>query len=262
MSIRLFSHNIWNFKTHNRNDLIAGLIRKYDADVCHFQECGPKTSRVGETAIQKLLMPEYAEACLEYAHKNFTPVFYKKDRFSEIDSGYVLFEGKNDADSKSVTWTVLEEKATLKRIAVASTHFWWKADSEEDDLQRVENARCVKKVCDMIESKYNLPVVVSGDLNCGTNSKQGTHGYDEMVKLGLRDLRYIAKETTDMLTHHDYPILNNDGVFEKGVMPVRTLDHAFVSGDYPIEFLKFDVLTEQDALDSSDHCPLLVDFSI
>ena len=262
MNIRLFSHNIWNFDTYNRNGLIAGLIRKYDSDVCHFQECSPRTSRAGETAIQKLLLPEYKEACAEYAHKNFTPVFYKKDRFLEIDSGYILFDGKNDADSKSVTWAVLEDKENGERIAVASTHFWWKYDNEEDDLQRVENARCVKKICSMIEEKYSLPVVVSGDLNCGTNSKQGSHGYDELVRLGMRDVRYIAKETTDMFTHHSYPILNDEGVFEKGVMPKVTLDHAFVSGEFPIEFLRFDVLTEQDALDSSDHCPLLVDFSI
>lgn len=262
INIRLFNHNIWNYKTYNRNGLIAKLVRKYDADICHFQECSPLTSRVGETAIQKLLLPEYAEAAAEHSAVNYTPVFYKKDRFEEIDSGYVLFEGKNDVNSKSITWVVLSEKATGERIAVASTHFWWEYKSEEDDFQRMENARCVKKVCDMIEEKYKLPVIVSGDLNCGKNSSQGQHGYEEMIKLGFRDARYHAKETTDCHTHHAYPVLNDEGIYEKGVMPVRTLDHAFASGNRPVEFKSFKVLTEQDALDSSDHCPMVIDYIV
>lgn len=263
MNVRIFTHNIWNYKTYNRNNLIAKLVRKYDADICHFQECGPLTSRANDTAIQKLLSADYAEAYPKMADKNYTPVFYKKDRFSEVDSGYVLFPGKNDADSKSVTWAVLEEIKTGERIAVASTHFWWQCESEEDSLQRVENARCVKEVCDMIEEKYNLPVIVSGDLNCGINSEQGTAGYDEMVRLGMRDARKFAKETTDCFTWHEYPEFNEEKeIFENGSMPVMTIDHVFVSGNLPIEILKFDVLTEQDALDSSDHCPIISDFNI
>lgn len=262
INIRLYSHNIWNQISFNRNELIKKLIYKYDADICNFQECGPATCRHGENAIHKIISERYAEACIKFSEVNFTPVFYKSERFEEIDSGYVLFEGKNDADSKSITWVVLHDKVSKKKSAVASTHFWWEFASPEDDIQRIENARCVKKVCDQITKKYDLPVIVSGDFNCGMNSDQGLDGYNEMIKLGFIDLRYNAESTTDCFTHHDYPVLNSKNIFEKGNMPVRTLDHAFAFNADRIKFRKFDVLTEQDALDSSDHCPLLIDYDI
>ena len=163
--MRLFDQNIWgNMKPDqciaNRNRLIEGLIKAYDPDVCAFQECNPKTSRAGDTPIAELLSPAYDEVCPEFADRNFTPLFYRRDRVELIDGGWFLFEGKNDKNSKSVTWAILREKKTQKALAVLSVHFWWKWESEEDTAQRRANAAQLVAFCEQLRETYGLPIIV------------------------------------------------------------------------------------------------------
>ena len=126
--MRIYNQNIWGnmkpeHKIANRNLLIHGLISKYDPDVCGFQECNPKTSRAGDTPIASLLSDFYNEVFPENADHNFTPLFYHRERMTCIDCGWFLFDGKNDKNSKSVTWAILEEKASgkLSRVKAKDT---------------------------------------------------------------------------------------------------------------------------------------------
>ena len=247
----------------NRNDLIRDIIFELEPDFCNFQECRPITSRAGDSAIQKIISEKYAESNAEHAHENFTPVFYKKDRFAELDGGFIVFEGLNDVNSKSVTWGLFEDKTDGKRVVVISTHFWWKDTGEGDELQRAENANKVKEVCDSVLEKYGeLPIIVSGDLNSGINSPQGTMGYDTMIKNGFSDVRYTAEVSTDCHTLHPYPILNGDGIYlPHSAMPDRTIDYVFTYGK-KLKVKEFSVLADDRARASSDHCPLLVKFDV
>lgn len=265
--MRIYNQNIWgNMKSDqciaNRNLLIRGLIEKYAPDVCGFQECNPKTSRAGDTPIVALMEDIYGEVCPEYADRNFTPLFYHRERLSLVDGGWFLFEGKNDKNSKSVTWGVLEEKIGGKRFAALSVHFWWKWESEEDDAQRRANAAQLTDFCRTLSEKYDVPMFIMGDLNSGIGSHQGEGAYREMLRLGMRDTRDLAKESTSMLTAHAYPVLNEEGKYVDGGEPFKTLDYIFCFSQMPSSIDSFCVLTERDALDSSDHCPLLLDVQL
>lgn len=256
--ITFYSQNVWNsFPTSYRNTLISSLISDFDADICVFQECGPKTTRSGEAPLPELLEDTYAEVCPDIADSNYTPVFYKKDKFDVPDSGYFLYDGLNDSNSKSVTWAVLKEKASSVRFAAVSTHFWWMSESEKDNEQRLKNVDQLYELCESVIKKYDVPVIIGGDFNNGKNAEQGDEPYKYMLQKGFCDIRLGADETTDEYTHHDYPILNEDGTFEKGALPKRNLDYIFTYGIYPVKAKKFDVITSQKALDSSDHCPLI-----
>ena len=262
--MRIYNQNIWGnmkpeHKIANRNLLIHGLISKYDPDVCGFQECNPKTSRAGDTPIVALLSDAYNEVFPENEGCNFTPVFYNRDRMTCVDGGWFLFEGKNDKNSKSVTWAILEEKESKKRAAFLSVHFWWKWESEEDTLQRRANARQLVEFCNDLAQKYPVPFFVMGDLNSGEGAHQGEDAYLTMRSFGMRDLRELAKETTSMQTAHEYPILNEAGNYVDGGQPYKTLDYIFNFGKIPLSVDRFLVLVEQDALNSSDHCPLVAD---
>ena len=102
--ITFYSQNVWNYNpSEYRNKLIRSLVSDFDADICSFQECGLTTNRVGECPLPSLMADTYEEVCKEFADRNFTPVFYKKEKFNLIDSGYVLYEGLNDVNSKSIT---------------------------------------------------------------------------------------------------------------------------------------------------------------
>lgn len=271
--IRLYSHNIWGnmpkeARISNRNDLIKELIGEVKPDFCNFQECNPKTSRAVDNAIQKIIADKYAESNSAHAHENFTPVFYLKERFLELDGGFVLLEGLNDANSKSVTWGLFEDKEDGKRVAVVSTHFWWQFRGDIDNEQRVANAVQIKGICDKIIEKYgDIPVIVSGDLNSGENSPQSTSGYDAMIANGFVDARYIAESTTDTHTLHSYPVLTDDGTYVAGASETeggereRTIDYVFTYTQKP-RITSFCVLDDQKARTTSDHSPLVVEFDI
>ena len=50
-------------------------------------------------------------------------------------------------------------------------------------------------------------------------------------------------------------------VYINGTMPMYTIDYIFAYGD-GLKAEKFDIITSQKALNSSDHCPLILDFEI
>ena len=129
--ITIYDQNIWGCLPHgekiqNRNALIRELVEYHNADIIAFQECAPTTSREGDRAIDKLLSDEYSEVHTDAKEKNFTPIFYKKNRFSIIESGYFAYEKQSSTMSKSLTYAVLSENESGARFGMISTHFWWK----------------------------------------------------------------------------------------------------------------------------------------
>lgn len=261
--IRLYNQNIWGgtkMPIGERNRLIRGMIAEYAPDFCSLQECNPGTSRVGTDPIQEILADVYAEAPVEKDLLNHTAVFYKKDTWDLIDCGFNPYNGLNDVRSKAVTWAVLEQKCSKKRICVASTHFWYKNAAEEDFLQRLENAGELKERCDEISAQYRVPILVSGDLNCGKGSASGEDPYFAMLEHGFVDVRRAAEITTDSHTIHHYPQLGDDGLYFAADKPRATLDYIFTYGEH-LKALKFAVVTTDIALCSSDHCPLIGDFA-
>jgi len=264
--IRLYNQNIWgnhskNEAVSNRNRLILSLIEKHQPDFCTMQECNPRTSRQGQDPMQDLLKDSYAEAAPAEWHRNFTPVFYRKDRFQLVDSGFLPFEGLNDGNSKSVTWGVFEEIGTGKKVGIVSTHFWYKHLSEEDTVQRIQNAQALKQVCESMIQKYGVPVIVAGDMNNGSDSVHGDDlPYRTMLTWGFRDVRYTAANTTDCPTIHHIPVKNEQGIYVDADMPYFTLDYIMTYGENTLTAESFRVLTDHDALVSSDHCPMVSDF--
>lgn len=258
---RLYNHNIWNFNPpEDRNLLINSLIKEFDADICSFQECSHTSNRKGNAPIQELLKDKYTEVGIGML--NYTPVFYKTDKFNLIDSGYMLYDGLNDANSKSVTWAVLEDKENLKKFIAMSTHFWWRAMEECDYPQRIENARQLKKLCDELIEKHNLPIIIGGDFNNGKNSSQGEAPYHFMVENGFKDIRFTAPQSTDIHTcRSKYKLSEGEKAYTEAGDPDITIDYIFTYGE-GIEPSVFDIDASEKARNTSDHLPLLAHFVV
>jgi len=259
--MRVYCQNIWNSNPcAPRNRIVRELIRDFDADVCFFQECGPQTNRMGdgEAPIVNLMNDRYIEAYPEAADINYTALFYKKDKYNLLDSGYFLYDGFNDANSKSVTWAILEEKETGKKVVVASTHLWWMFDSEKDNLQRLQNVAQLKQFCEEIVSKTGLPIIIGGDFNNGKDSPQGDEPYRTMLEEGFCDTRLIADETNDEPTcGNSYPtVLPDKSVIARNHSEF-IIDYIFTYNAKNFMVKKFEVLTSEQARKSSDHSPLL-----
>ena len=265
--MRFFDQNIWgNYSAPqqiaNRSRLITDMIFDIRPDVCCFQECNPKTSRAGDEPLPRLLQARYAEAASEYASRNFTPVFYNRDTVNLLASGYLPFPGRNDVNSKSITWAVLEDKKSGKAFAACSVHYWYKNAEETDEWQRVENARFSANICQMIQNEYHVPVFLMGDLNDHPAGPFGGLALEEMEKLGFRDTRFLAENTTKEFTWHPAPTMNEQGLYTPGPRPERVLDYIYLYQDGSVRCKRFSVLTDDRAQASSDHCPLVLDFDL
>ena len=185
--LKVYCQNVWNSSPASyRNKLIRSLIEDADADICLFQECGPKTNRAAKVSLPDLMKDIYGEVREEFANFNYTPIYYKREKFRLIDSGYFLYDGLNDENSKTVTWAVFEEKSSSVKFAAISTHFWWMFESEEDNQQRLRNVDQLYEICDSLVKKYSVTVIVGGDLNNGKNSEQGDEPYRYMKTKDVR----------------------------------------------------------------------------
>ena len=259
---KLYNQNVWGWTVGDRLGVIRNLIRRENPDICTFQEFNPVNVRGASVPLQTLLSDEYIEACSQSSPTTHLAIFYKASKFKEVDSGLHLFSGFNDSNSKGVMWAVLKEISSGNLYAVASTHFWWEFQKAEDDIQRVQNARDLKQVIDNVQTKYSIPFFIAGDLNSGHVAPQKADGYEEMLRLGLKDVRHIAKTSTDNFTLHEYPVMMENGTYAPAPMPKETIDYIFVTSDFVGEIEKFDVLVDNEALKSSDHCPLIAEYSI
>ena len=265
---RIYNQNIWGnmpptARIANRHDLIADLITEEKPDVCGFQECNPRTSRAGEGAIDRRMAAlGYAEATAAHAGENFTPLFYKKDIFLEEASGFLPYEGLNDVRSKSMTWAILRDTRNDNRFAVISTHFWWRWEGEEDHAARLSNVDALVAQCKKLADEYAVPVIVMGDLNNGDNAPQGDAAYRALLARGMTDTRNVAEEADRGHTCHGYPILGEDGIYRDGDTPYMTLDHILLWNATALTVERLAVLRTPAALNSSDHCPLVLDFSL
>lgn len=263
IDITLYNQNVWGnigiYQTvSNRNGLIRDMIYEYDADICCFQECAHDTIRKDETDIAKLLFEKYDEVTTSAGNLNYTPIFYKKDKFNVVESGYCAFPGFNDGYSKSLTWCVFEEKISGIMFGVISTHFWFQHRGEIDNLQRMENAKIMLSYIKSINLKYDIPVFATGDLNSGlcAGTEMSTWQY---IKESIIDTRDIAKKSTDAMTCHSYPVKNEDGIYEASTDKCDfTLDYIFLNDMQNVEIHSFEVDESERSYISSDHCPLIL----
>ncbi len=267
MKLRIYNQNIWGNMAPtecigNRNGLIRDLIFAQDADICCFQECNPETSRAGEADIARLLAPRYAEVPTPAGDRNFTPIFYRREKLTVVESGWLRYRGFNDIDSKSLTWCVLEDRQEKTAFACVSTHFWWKHAGEEDNLQRLENVEQLHDVVTQLRQKHSVPVLFSGDLNCGENAPQGTRPLARLAELGYVPVQTLARSRVGHHTVHAYPVKNEQGIYYGDALPDFTLDHAFLWPDSRVSVETFAVDTSVKALSTSDHCPICIDVQV
>ena len=115
-----------------------------------------------------------------------------------------------------------------------------------------------------IASKYNVPVISAGDLNTRTT----TYAFRELTINGFTNIQKIATKAANSATHHAYPEFSSElGYYATYTAPSanvyadKAIDHALVYNQGSLKFNLFDIIAEDLALMSSDHCPLLIDFS-
>ena len=112
---------------------------------------------------------------------SFTPILFRKDRFTLLEKGSILFHPELDK-SKGAVWVAVKDVNTGERILAFSTHFWWRTDGEGDNYIRLENARRLHAELSAIAERHAAAIVGGGDLNAGPASS----ALVELNRLGWR----------------------------------------------------------------------------
>lgn len=257
--IKIMTHNMWCKPLYNRRGLLDEMYRKYDPDILLLQETTPRIQAMGFLQDFEdrytVVLPQIDEYC------NNTPLLYKSDSFQLIDSGWHLFDGKNNNNTKSLTWAVLKRKEDGRMLGACSVHFWWQTRSWLDDLCRKYDAeQCLHYVREMTE-KYRVPVVLGGDLNCNMSSD----AYGCLIENGGVDVRMAAQRYENRInTWHKEPTLEEEtNRYAPGPMPAGThlnaIDHLILFRPEALQVHTLTIPSDQNVLTASDHCPLMME---
>lgn len=272
------SFNIWGDYFGNpvaeREAGVEAAILKARPDVVSLQEVTPNWYKSPMFANLKkagyALVRGDEEAALKRAafsgartnrHICHEPILYRSDRLKMLDCGTDFFHPSLDP-SKSVTWAVLQDKKGGRRFVAFATHFWWQSNGQESDAIRELNARHVLGILSDIRRKWGLhiPAVLGGDLNSRTKSS----AHEMLRQGGFMNADATADVRSPHSSHHGNPRRGEDGKYHgslraaKDDNPGTSIDHIYYTKG--IHAMRHEIVTDQVALDVSDHSPVVVEF--
>lgn len=260
--MRIMTSNIWGDYFGNpvsvREEGLYEVFAKYSPDILGFQEV---TRGWYNGKMFSKLAAEYDFVGTEiFGSTNYVPFAYKREAgFVLRAKGYEMLENTPDI-SKAITWAYFERKeADKKSFAVCNTHFWWKT-GKEHDLIRERNAKQLSALMKNLAEKYSCPVFAFGDMNCTVESSV----FDIYSANGFFKLHSRALEKSDKSSHHGDPKLGGDGKYHGKTTEndfKHSIDHIIGYGEN-IRVACYEIVEEQNALDSTDHSPVYADIDI
>ena len=214
----------------SRRDVLCDLIHFSAFDIFGAQE-------VCHDQLEDMLsrLPEYGYIGVgrdDGARKGeYSPVFYRKDRFEVLDSGtFWLSEtpdevsyGWDAACRRVCSWGHFKDRVTKKKFWFFNTHM-----DHKGKAARVEGAKLVlSKIAKMCGAKAN--VILTGDFNVA----QGSPAYKTFAESGvLKDAYDLAPiKFAPSGTFNNFKVENHSS---------RRIDHIFVTG-FDVE--RYGVLT-------------------
>lgn len=270
MKLRIMSSNVWgncpaNRPLANRDDKMAAVYFRYLPDSIGLQECSNKL-RDEPLDLFTLIKDRYEEVPvtpINDRNNNFTPIVYRKDKLALEDQGWLCFAGLNDHGSKSITWALFRERESGERFIHMNMHYFW-TDDDPGREARISNSREMLALYGKLAEKYPYPVVLTGDFNCCTHEPpiQAILGAD------FREARLCAEEPVISLrSFHEYPTIDDadpEHITYAGHMPDeeidKSIDHVFVGKGIAVKH--YQTVVDSEALEASDHCPLIVDLAL
>ena len=261
---RFVGYNIWGDFFNNpcpeREQPIAETLQALNPDVIGLQECCPN---FWKSRLFERLGRDYAVVGREYVNRwgepCTTPVLYRRDRFRLCECGYVGYCAELDP-SKGAAWAVLEDLVSHRRIAVFSTHFWWRS-GRTDDWVRLDNAKRLQTALAEVAARHQAALVGGGDVN----SLPDSSAMKFLLSCGWRDAQTSAPDRDPRPTCRSDPKRGADGVW-RGVLPetdpkAQTIDHVLYT-PWTVRPRRFFLDSSERALGNSDHLPLVFDFEL
>lgn len=200
MSYNVYVKGAGEKSPENRSEGVIDNLRSVMPDVFGLQEADYNW-------MQRIIngMPEYSYVG-RGRNKNpedgeFSPVFYKTEKFNLVDSGTFWFSKTPEKSSltwgsafrRICSWAVLEDKETGFTFAFFNSHW--------DHLSVSSRNNSASLLLEKInEYAGDIPVVLAGDFNC----KPDTVAFESLVNGGFVSSMYVAPETMSIGTYHGY----------------------------------------------------------
>lgn len=262
--------NVWSMMGDpgTRDDVTAKMILEYMPDFVGLQEFDVPYRNAANGLISKL-SKYYAEVEIEGVAKDtvWNPIFYLKDKYTVVESGFVYFpdysansyESSYFAEScgkqsrfRSLVWAVLRD-SDGKTFVVGNLHYSPQNLVEDVELTHSEEAGIAAATLKAIAERYEGCItLVTGDYNSSLTSAGGAR---EMQSYGFKDTYELSATKTNLATSH------TQGSAPTGTYREKAIDHVMTLNT-ELEVDLHLVITDQSVLDISDHCPILVQFTV
>lgn len=217
------SLNAWPY----RKEKVAEVITSNNIDIAGLQE--PWIDQIRDL---KKLLPGYA--WFGWSRDNgkrkgeFTPIFYKKDRFRVLEKGvFWLSETPEIVGSKgwdvkyprTVVWARFKDIRGGKEFYFFNTHFG-------GEVARHESAKLLRTKIDQMAN--GLPVIVTGDFNSTPDSPPINVMLRDTYNTDLVDALKVAKEKNDE-RYTNYLFDGND-------TDLKRIDYIFTSPEIKVSY--------------------------
>lgn len=264
--IRAMYYNVYGWTGYNydlRVQMQIELFKTYAPDIIGLQEFTPNAR--ASKLYNGLRSLGYNEVDVDTSGQyNYTPLFYNEAKLKVVENGcgWLLYDGLNDSNSKSVTWAVFEVKATGERFIAMSTHFYYTSDSD-GAAARESEARQLISLIEQIRTNADyasLPLIVGGDLNC----RLASNPLKVLSDGGLSNTWEVAVDKNDIDGKHShYEYDSTYGIYKNVGKPTDnfsdSIDHSYVSDGVTVN--SFRTLYNEYVMVASDHSPELIDIS-
>ncbi len=181
----------------------------------------------------------------------YSPVFYKKDKYELVNGGTFWFSKTPDEPSATwvsaykriCSWAILKDIGTGFSFAVFNSHW--------DHLSVPSRNNSAKLLLEKTgEYAPDLPVVIIGDFNC----KAKTVAYKTLIDGGFTDAMYTAPDADGIGTYHGYT--------KSSTGDELPIDHIlFKASDGVADTYR--VITEKyGGMYPSDHFPIVAELTL
>lgn len=244
MSFNVLCGGPTNRRWTKRKPYVRDIIKKYSPDTFGLQEAH---FRWMNYLCRELPEYDYVGVGRENGKRlgEFSPVFYKKDKFEVLDTGnFWLSEtpekpgkGWDAACIRICSYAVLQDKQTGAKIAHFNTHL--------DHVGPVAQSEGAKIIAERADTYKGMPTIVTGDFNVTPDSG----AYKTITAAGFADARYSTDNTDDKGTFHHFGRCNDiiDFIFTKNGVKVNSFQTItdLIDGEYP-----------------SDHYPVMAEIDV
>ncbi|MDE7443287.1 MAG: hypothetical protein K2M65_03915 [Muribaculaceae bacterium] len=281
VNLRILDDNVWQYSLDTippawqqagldcrdsvRVPQFVQIVRAYMPDVLVLQEYCEIMNNMFFPQIKKF---GYRNACKKNKKGdwNNTPVFYNSDSLKLLHVNYNLYtpEMWSNHGSKSFTSAVFRQKSTGKVFAIINTHLWWKGDHVKpgSTYARAAQVNLMLAEAEIIKSKYDCPIFITGDMNCEEKSMP----MQVFINSGCVPCYKAATVYGNRDNGHHVCGPTGAGIRKsnrKG--PDRetgAIDHCFIMNSKDAEIKVFDCLQEYFMVLLTDHYPNLIEVAL